>query len=89
MWNGYKVYTVEQVANFFGKSPGYLKKLFRHNIDLFIRGIHYFKLSGNDLTIFKMQFINSDKILFDPVLLIFTECGISRFTDSVDWGNHG
>ena len=78
-WQNRRVLTTAQLADFYGCSPKQIKQNYNNNVDRFIVGKHFFRLSGDALRTFKREVDNID--LAAPqlnLLYLWTERGAAR-----------
>jgi hypothetical protein len=79
-FNSELILTTEQLSTFYGASPQQIKQNFANNKNKFIKGSHYFELSGEELKQFKSQVENIDLPInkFASHLILWTKRGASR-----------
>ncbi|MFT9004944.1 MAG: ORF6C domain-containing protein [Liquorilactobacillus hordei] len=79
-FNSELILTTEQLSTFYGASPQQIKQNFANNKNKFIKGTHYFELSGEELKQFKSQVENIDLPInkFASHLILWTKRGASR-----------
>lgn len=80
-YNGVRVLTTEQLAQAYECEPHQISHNFKNNETKFKAGVHYYKLTGEDLKEFKQE-LGDDKICqtlkFTSVLYLWTRRGASR-----------
>lgn len=80
-YNGVRVLTTEQLAQAYECEPHQISHNFKNNETKFKAGVHYYKLTGDDLKEFKQE-LGDDKICqtlkFTSVLYLWTRRGASR-----------
>lgn len=78
-YNGQRVLTTEQLAEFYGVEPRRITENFRRNEEYFTEEIHYFKLEGEALKTFKNQYAESVSVgARTASLILWTKQGAFR-----------
>lgn len=80
-WNNQAVITTEFLAAVYGASEKQILQNFNNNKDRFIEGVHFFKLTGNDLREFRSCIDNIDLLQIHKntaSFLLFSERGAVR-----------
>ncbi len=80
-YNNERVLTTEQVSEGFECEPSQVQQNYANNKERFEEGIHYFKLTGQNLKDFKASIGDSkisSTLKFTSVLMLWTKRGVAR-----------
>lgn len=77
-WQNQKVFTTEQLINFFGLPADELNQIFSDNRASFIKDQNYFKLINEDARQFKALLEKEDKLLHSTFIFLFTDSGVKK-----------
>ena len=73
--NGQRVLTTAQLAEAYGTDIKVISKNFNRNSSHYIEGVHFYRLTGDDLKEFKACRQIDDNLKFAPFIILWTERG--------------